>query len=956
MPIYQQPRQPIMGGASLNSAELTDGDSGWIGFNNRVRPDQLPRGMLADAQNVRIDRNNEVQARKGIELKSNAGLETGAALTLPFYLLADDLTITTAVNGSGEIEISGVDVANWDSGIQVQLSGIDEITPNPNGLKNATKVSDTQIKITDQTYSSAAAVFSGACLTFNGVDNESQLTISDNADLDISTNLTVSAWAKNDNAGLSDFDTIVSKYEFSTGSKMEWSMQITSAEKILISLSEDGGVSSFWNSDEAVPILNQWNHYAFVFTGGISLKVYLNGEEISGSFTLGTLPSSLYNGTADLHIGKNDSVFQNIWEGQICAVKIHNSSLSAEDVRLVYLRANPSESTLAAWYPMNEGTGTTITDTVNGNNGTMSSFTSPWANTQDGLLVPTVKYAFLNNLLTNRIYGSAAYSDPNEENSEYIIIATNSKAIAIDLLDGSTTDIAYPGTNVVSSECDVLQAFNKVFIFRDGQTAFEWDGSFTGTPAFTLVSSGTYTQPVTLNSATNTVIADGLATVTETGHGLSVGNSITIIENATNPGLVDEEYVIAAVPDANTFKYYITADDESAHTVSYMKKQSVGLGYTYMPAPPFAIYHQRRLVMPYRYTVDATANSFTDRGIRDELIASDILDSDTYDTIYAQYRFNAGTADYIVGLHSFAEDRVLVFCRNSVHLIDNTTNLSFASTRILSDEVGCVARKTIYQVGNRVIFLSDNGVYSTEFIDEYNLRGTETPLSEPINATIQRINKDAWVNSVATYYDNRYYIAVPLDDSTWNNAMLVFNFLNNQWESIDTVNDANFNFFDLIVAGYGSNRGVYAVNDIGSLYKIESRVDGIDRVITTLGGTQQNLQVQGDFTTRQYTAGTAERKKWNKFEMHVQSADTIASDFDINVISENRDTSELLGSLEDYVGNQLSISEDVSIRGRVGNRRAYGLQFQVNNMAGRPRVSLVEVNGMITFKSLKKAE
>jgi hypothetical protein len=42
----------------------------------------------------------------------------------------------------------------------------------------------------------------------------------------------------------------------------------------------------------------------------------------------------------------------------------------------------------------------------------------------------------------------------------------------------------------------MIQAFNKVFIFRNGQAALEWDGDFTGTPAFTKVASGEYSQPV----------------------------------------------------------------------------------------------------------------------------------------------------------------------------------------------------------------------------------------------------------------------------------------------------------------------------------------------------------------------------------------------------------------------------------------------------------------------------
>jgi hypothetical protein len=88
----------------------------------------------------------------------------------------------------------------------------------------------------------------------------------------------------------------------------------------------------------------------------------------------------------------------------------------------------------------------------------------------------------------------------------------------------------------------------------------------------------------------------------------------------------------------------------------------------------------------------------------------------------------------------------------------------------------------------------------------------------------------------------------------------------------------------------------------------------------------------------------------------VQSSEERTSDFDISVISENRDTSEKLGALRDYVGTELPIGEDVSVRGRIGNRRAYGIQFQFNNISGRPRIRLIEANGLMAFKSLKKAQ
>jgi hypothetical protein len=569
--------------------------------------------------------------------------------------------------------------------------------------------------------------------------------------------------------------------------------------------------------------------------------------------------------------------------------------------------------------------------------------------------------AILDDDVVNAIYGSCAYSDPTADASQYIIIASNSKAIAIKVSDGTTTDIDYPVGLGISQSVDMIQAFNKVFIFRDGQTALEWDGDLSGTPAFTKVASGEYSQPKRL-TPNRVDIVDGKATATFASvaamNGLRVGESF-IIESAGSPATftVGSEYIVAARDDsAFTIEFFVQLDDASNVTAVVVQQQvSVGLGFSHMPAPPFAIYHQRRLVMPFNYTVDNAVDSFTSKAALDEVIASDILDTDTYDQIYAQYRFNAGTADFVVGLHSFAEDTLLVFNRNSIHTVQNSTDLSNASVRLLTNEVGCLARKSIVQVGNRVLFLSDNGIYSTEFIDEYNLRGTGTPLSESINSTVQRINKNHSSKAVAVYFDNRYYISVPLDDSTENNAILVYNFLNQQWESIDQVDDANFHSTNLIVVGDGDDRGVYSVNDIGGVHRLDNRVDGIDRVITQIGGSQKNLKAPASLTTRQYTLGTMDRKRWKEFDFHIQSSDSNASNVEFSAETENPDATVDLGTLSSLNGGDLAVGEDVSIRGRIGNRRGYGIQFTMNNTSGRPRIRSIEVDGSIAMRSTNKA-
>jgi hypothetical protein len=643
----------------------------------------------------------------------------------------------------------------------------------------------------------------------------------------------------------------------------------------------------------------------------------------------------------------------------------------------------------------------------------------------------------LNDTAVNAIYGSCLFSNPNDLTSAYIILASNNKALAINLADSSATpvDITYPNGETISSNVSMLQAFNKVFIFREGNEAFEWNGTLTGSPAFTLVPSGDYTQPSLITSTANTIILNGKATVTATAHGLVTGDAITVIDGKDI--IANDTVVVVAGRDTDSFYYYITenhattpavisgaikgsqglvtittsadhgyATDEYvkisnltytgsanpngtwkitktspteftyviasqnqtftvgtnstavyAASMQYMQKQSVGLGFCYMPAPPWAVYHQRRLWMPFYYTQSGTSGSatFTSRGIKDELIVSDILDSNTYDQVYNEYRFNAGSSDYIVALHPFAEDKLVVFNRNSIHLIVSSADIAQSSIQLITNEVGCLARKTLIQVADNILFLSDNGIYGANFPNLYNLRGNGVPLSDGIQATINRINKDYVQNAVAAYYDNRYYIAVPLDSSITNNAILVYNFLNQGWESIDTVSDTNWEVTDLYVGGYGSKRGLYAVNKNGGIHRLDSNENGRDIVITQIvnqNPTPSNLAITSSCTTRMFTYGVTDRKKFNNFELQLQSSAGNNSDVTITAEGENVDGTMNLGSVSSRLGEVLTPDEDASIRGRIGQNRSYGLQFTFTPTTGRPRIRTIKVSASITNRAL----
>lgn len=799
---------------TLDDRVAQNADVGFSGFNNRLRPDQLNAGVLADAQNLRMDRNGSAQVRKGVDIVQAPLAVGAAALTLDFTLVADDTSVTATRTGT-TVVLTGITATDFPSSGTVNISGVTMSSgPAVNGNRPYTKDSNTQITISDQAYEGSA---SGTATVKFGILADSSVN-----------NIYGSMHFSDRRASSSQYIIIASNGK---------AIGIDIANNFTF----DIGYPPLITIDESVEMLQALK--TFIFRAG---QTALQNDLRISTITAASLDSNVVTVTT--------SSAHNLALGE----RVTISNLTGDD------------------------------------------------------LDPTPN-------------GSFAIS-------------------ALGAADGSDTATKFR------------------FALTGGNTTFTVTSNPIVATDFTKVTSGAYTQPTELE-ATAFSITNGLATAT-VSNSLTAGDKV-VLTVAGGSTLTKGDTFIVSEATSSLFKFFTnTADVTNQTNVVFTKKVSVELGFVHMPAPPFAVYHQRRLFMPFQFVSTGT-DTFESRNIVDEVIASDPMDTDTYDHFSSQFKFNANTSDFVVGLSSFAEDRILVFNRNSIHVIEGANDPETSSQKLLTDEVGCVARKTIQQIGNQVIFLSDNGVYGTQFLDEYNLRGTETPLSEPIDSTIKRINKNAQSKAVAVYFDNRYFIAVPLDGSNANaenNAILVYNFLNKQWESIDTVANDNYHISNLLVLGDGDKRGVYAINNIGGVHRLDVRTDGVDQVVTQIGQSDSPININASLTTRQYTLENLDRKRWKEFDIHVQSSDDNDSDFTINFETENpdfprpnTDDNGSLGNLSDFNGGVLKATQDVSIRGRIGNQRGYGIQFTLNNTIGRPIIRAIEVQGATTMRSTDKA-
>jgi hypothetical protein len=636
----------------------------------------------------------------------------------------------------------------------------------------------------------------------------------------------------------------------------------------------------------------------------------------------------------------------------------------------------------------------------------------------------------INNAGANEVYGTTSFSQVyNDKVESFAFTATNNICQIIRLSDGEVFKVRYPTNITVSTRCELVQAFNKMFIFRGSQTTLfssptlttldidsasrnnqtitvgvtahgksvdefitisglgNWqvggnpngiyqiqsvpdpdtltitfntsDGSETYYTSgakleffndFELVDFGDYTYPEHIADTNVSIGTTGIGTFNELAHGLSVGDELQVVKADSPLDLPFEgkSIRISRVPNDNSFEFFAGTDVATNLNMVLAKKKAVSF-LEHMPASPFAVVNQQRLWMPYFYTSEEVP---TRRQNTDELIASDILDHNTYDIIGQKFRIASGGNDYIVGIEPFTEDTLLIFNRNSIYRLGGVSgSLKDTNLQVIHPDFGCAARRSIVQVSNKVYFLSDQGMYGFEYFDQFNLRGLEVPLSESINTIVERINKEAIDKAVTKYFNNRLWWAIPVDGSNENNMICVYSLLNNGWESFDQVNSQLFNIRDMIVAKEGSKQNLYITTSEGGIHQIDG-TDGGDQISVVAGVSIPKLiDIESKLVTREYDANIIDRKMFSSAELHFKSTTTNTSDADISFTTSDPDSTRSGISISSSLGSELSANEDASIRTPI-RLRGFGCQATITPTTNRPFVRAVKVDARITDKSI----
>ena len=512
-----------------------------------------------------------------------------------------------------------------------------------------------------------------------------------------------------------------------------------------------------------------------------------------------------------------------------------------------------------------------------------------------------------------------------DENGNTIVISV----LAQELTYPTSPDELVEPTDTVS----MVQAFNRLYLLREADAS---------RPGWTL-------KNVTTGGIT---VAGTVATVNLTAHDYPVGARVRI-EGGTPAAFNGHEYDITAIA-TDTFEITVpngTATDATTagRTVRRVKAPlywdgigtafirspggvpAVGPTYNTLRSVGFATYVNNRLVIP-----DG----------RNQVAISDVLDANTYDPFWASFRAGSGSNDFVVAVHPWVEGAFLVFCRKSIWIA--TVN-QFASTdgsgfsidtpvtnlQLLTDEVGCAARRSIQTAGAFVYFLSDAGVYRLDSQLDLKLRGDTKPLSDPIADQLGNLNASLLKDSVGLWYSNRYYLAVPLAGSDNNNGVFLYNALNDAWETRDVY---GFGVDDFLVATRADARRLFVSNQAGKLMlldEIEAGDQSPDAQADVI------TPVPGRIVTRRYGMGTMSSKRFTRVLADAVLPDTGAIRVTANL--RNPDTNEVLvPGLENTTGAGNDYSLKLPIR-----RKAHYAEITIETLAARPEIRNVSVEAAL---------
>lgn len=151
-------------------------------------------------------------------------------------------------------------------------------------------------------------------------------------------------------------------------------------------------------------------------------------------------------------------------------------------------------------------------------------------------------------------------------------------------------------------------------------------------------------------------------------------------------------------------------------------------------------------------------------------------------------RINTGDGQKIQKLESYKLNELIVYKERSIYDVDisGTTPLVDWTVQPVSKFVGCIAPRSVVNLGNDQWFLSSNPIAIRSLVrsqfDKILLDFVSRPIQDIFDGTGDlTLNTSAAEKAAAVLFDSKYILGIPTGNSTVNNTVIVFDFLSQGW-------------------------------------------------------------------------------------------------------------------------------------------------------------------------------
>lgn len=318
-----------------------------------------------------------------------------------------------------------------------------------------------------------------------------------------------------------------------------------------------------------------------------------------------------------------------------------------------------------------------------------------------------------------------------------------------------------------------------------------------------VYASGLYSDPDDAGSQWMMLVGSGSVgfyAFGRTARTVSI-SGYTVSEMSTVVQCNNQVYIFRG---ADATPLYWTGDWSAPFTIAPTTTPAAGFGI--IPNSNQATFYQDRL-----WVIDG----------KDAVAASDVLDFTAFDEIANDFNLNTGSSDYLVTTFPFGVATLVVFKNKSIialQYVDGVLN-DVAATEI-TRQVGAIGINSVVSVGPDLVYMSDQNVNLLSLTSTSNaLQHKTQPLSRNINSIIRRVNWGAANKVSMAYNDNKLYIALPLDNSPTCNAVVVYNFITEQWfGEWNFAAELGIAIQGWLVANYFGTTRLHAVTEDGRIF------------------------------------------------------------------------------------------------------------------------------------------